>query len=412
MSHSVWMNYKIVLDLTDEQKEIFDHICHTFRFCYNWALNYCNTAYREGRNHPTFVKLASIFTEYRNDPKHKWLLDYNVQTCRYAIKNVLDGYQKFFAGQVRHPKYKKKRTADKKFKIEGSRMTFRKNGEYVHIPGFGTRNCDLIHCPGSIIPYGPNIVYHNVYLRYDGIQYWLTLSVEMIIPFDMTEFTLENEPLGIDLGVRTAATLSNGMTFESPNRQRVKILDNRRRKVQSSIYRDRQKRMAIAKRTKTKYEDVPKTKNELKREDRYRQTIRDITNLYNTTYHKISKQIANLKAKFIVVEGFDARDLLCKEKHRNANDMVHAKLSTLREFISYKCKLNGTRVITADWNYPSSQICSRCGSRHKIGPSKTYTCPECGLVIDRDLNAALNLRDFGIDYVARNGLPEYSPSIR
>jgi putative transposase len=74
-------------------------------------------------------------------------------------------------------------------------------------------------------------------------------------------------------------------------------------------------------------------------------------------------------------------------------------MATLSEYIEYKCHDNNIEVIHADREYPSSQICSKCGSLYKIGKSKTYTCPICGLIIDRDLNAAFNLRDFGINHL-------------
>ena len=265
----IWQNYRIKLYLNATQQEQFLRISNAFRFCYNWGLNFCNAEYEAGRKHPSFVTMTGAFTEYRNNPEHQWLLEFNVATCRYALKNVRTAFEKFFTKKCRYPKFKKKRYAEKKFKVDGCKITFYNNGTYVHIPGLGRRMSDLVYCGNHSIPIRPDVEYHNVYIKFDGIDYWLSLSVKMRNPIDMDEFVLPGEPLGIDIGLRTAATLSNGMEFAGVNRYREHILDNRRRKIQSAITRDIERRKTIAARTKTKYEDIPKSKNQRKREIRY-----------------------------------------------------------------------------------------------------------------------------------------------
>ena len=74
----------------------------------------------------------------------------------------------------------------------------------------------------------------------------------------------------------------------------------------------------------------------------------------------------------------------------------------LGQFIEYKCKDSGTIVLRAEDGFKSSQICSNCGHEYQIGPEEIYMCPYCGLVINRDLNAARNLRDYGINYYSEN----------
>ena len=101
------------------------------------------------------------------------------------------------------------------------------------------------------------------------------------------------------------------------------------------------------------------------------------------------------------METLKVRDMLLTDKdisrkHRDRhNKMVKdAMLYTVIDIIDTKCSNNNIPVIYADREYPSTQLCSRCGNRYYVGKSNIYHCPSCGLVIDRDYNASLNLRDF------------------
>ena len=391
---SCWQNYRIKLHNLSEDKinKIFD-IANTFRFCYNWGLEFCNKAYKEGRRHPTLVDMTSAFTEFRNSEGNEWLLEYNVATCRYAFMNVRNAFEKFFNKHCRYPRFKSKKNAEVKFKVDGNKISFHgENNRYIHIPGLGRRICDLIDCKSHNIPVGANIKYHNVYIKYDGIDFWLSLSVETEI--DILEAT--GEPLGIDVGFRNPAVLSDGTMYDPPNKHRLGILNNRRQKIQSAISKDRERRYKTARHTRTKYDEIPKSKNEIKRELAYRKTLRRISNIYKSHYHKISKDIANREPSYVVLESLDVRGLLSK-KNRPVNHYAYeARMATLAEYISYKCELKGSKVIRAPKDFKSSKICSRCGhEKTRMYGNKLYVCQSCGLHIDRDINAAINLRNYG-----------------
>lgn len=393
---SYWQNYRIKLHNLSEEKinAIFD-IANAFRYCYNWGLEFCNTAYAEGRRHPTLIDMTTAFTEFRNREGNEWLQKYNVATCRYALMNVRTAFEKFFNKFCRYPKFKSKKYAEVKFKINGCKLSFHGDGNrYAHIPGLGRRQSDLIDCKKHNIPVGPNVNYHNVYIKYDGIDFWLSLSVETFV--EEEEMKAYGEPLGIDVGYRTSAALSDGTMYDPPNKHRLNVLDNRKRKIQSAISRDRNRRYKEARRMRTKYDEIPKSKNELKRELRYKKTSHQISNLYKSHFHKISREIANRKPEYVVLEDLDVQHLLSKDK-RPTNHYVHdARLAMLIEYISYKCESVGSEVIYAPSNFPSTKTCSRCGHiKPKIYGNKIYVCPTCGLRIDRDLNAAINLKKFG-----------------
>ena len=280
------------------------------------------------------------------------------------------------------------------FQIRGERVKFYENGKYAHLPGI-TKDGIRMLCKRHRIPTGNNVEYKNVYVTYLANEFWLSLSVCARRPIysDNAEGLLD-APLGIDVGIRRAAILSDGTMYDPPNHNRSKILRNRISKLISIVQRDTRERFKQSIRTKTKYENIPKSKNQLKRIDKMRKTYRDIVNLYQGRYHQISADIVKKNPSFVVLENISVTQL-CKHDKFLTDELTQARLGVLIHYIKYKCEKNGIPVILAPKYYPSSQICSNCGNRHKPGKSVVYTCPHCGITIDRDINAARNLLDYG-----------------
>ena len=392
----IWKNYRIRLYPNEEQLSQLISICETFRFCYNWGLAFANR-YRDTHlmQPPSFYTLSDEFTVYRNS--HPWLKDFDINTCRYALMNVYTAFECYLDLRANYPRFKTKKRhgapAFRKFKVRGDRLTFwGDKKEYVHIPGFGRFKKDRIYCgTNHNIPTGPNVKYDNVYIKCDGIHFWLSMSVSTEIDDPVNTGT---EIVGIDVGIRTPATLSTGESlYMGPNK--LAMLDKRKRSLDRAYKRDLNRRKFIAERTKAKYENIPKTKNEQKRDIKRLTTYKRISNSYKYQYHVISKQIAtNPNIGTVVIEDLHVREL--QRNKFTSNIITQARLKILLRFIEYKSIENGKRVIKAPDTFPSSQICSNCGHIHKIGQGKIYRCPNCGLVIDRDYNAALNLRDYGI----------------
>lgn len=393
--------YKIKLhNITDKQRQFLMNTSDVYRFCYNWGLNCWNEYFKETGKWPYFLGLSKAFTEFRAKPENWWLRKIELSTCRYALKAVENAFKMFsIIDTNRLPKFHSKKNSSVRFHVRGDTLRFHgENGRYVRIPGSGHDPDMLIDCKKHKIPYGKNIKYDNVNVTYDGDDFWLSLSVRVYKPLIFFPY---NPPIGIDVGVRTTAALSDGTIFDGPNKQYLDTLENRRRKIQSSVTRDQEKRFEISKRTKTKYDEIPKSKNELKREKKLRSTYRRIRNIYNTHYHQISRKIADMRCEYVVIEDLHVNEMKMKS-HTNAVALGHAGLGKLCRYIEYKCTSMGTKVIRANQYFPSTQLCSRCGNRRDPGTSKTYKCRYCGLIIDRDINAAINLLDYG-----KGAMPHY-----
>ena len=375
------------------------------RFIYNWFLNYCNTNYIEnGIKYPGYNHLTKILTDMRHSKEFEWLNQYNLSVLRGGLKDLDTAFKKFFTiPRIRAPKFKKKRTDKVRFSSRGDRFGFKgKNKQYAYIPGLSECRSDLIYCANHRAPTDKDILYRNVRVSFDGINYWITFSVEteriIDLPNDHDHLYDENEPLGIDVGIRDSAVCSDGTVYNGIyHSHRLNVLRHRCNTMMAAVIRDVNRRQSIATCTKAKYEDIPESKNQLKRLKRLQRTYIQISNAYRTHYHTISKSIANKCPPWIVLEDLDFDKLYNLNAYIN-NSIHEARLSMLIDFIDYKCRDKGITVLYADKGYKSSQICSNCGSEHKCGYSKTYKCPVCGFTIDRDLNAAINLKSVGYNY--------------
>ena len=413
--------YKIKLhNLTEAQKQRAKELYGVSRFIYNLFLDMNIVNYEIGNRHrPGYEEMCKILTQLRQEGSlYHWLADYDVSVERAALKDLDEAYEKFFDSSKRlkaiqarggslkpnqrlnrFPSFKTKKKSKFKFGVRGERITFSGEGNrYVHIPGLTPGRTEKIDCKRHNIPYRQGMVYDNARIIFDGNNYWLTVSVKVARPFTVADIKRLPgvEALGVDVGIREAAVTSDRSRYQGPDKHRLAVLYNRRDAIRSAISKDIDYRMERARRTKTKYDEIPKSKNELKREAKWLKTIQQIHNLYETCYHNISKDIASKQAQVVVLETLAIDSMRRKSSVALSSDIIENRMVRLSDMIEYKCKANGSKVIRALFGYRSSQICSSCGHIHSPGDSKVYECPNCGLIIDRDYNAALNLRNYGL----------------
>ena len=373
------------------------------RFLYNFGINYCEQLKDQGKGVPNFNTFCKILTSMRNSEEFGWLKKYNVTTERYAFKDLVNAYSKFFKKINHYPKFKSKKRSTPSCVIREDRFRFKgENGEYAFIPGISKSLNDLIYIGKHPVPINKYADYDNIRIKFDGIDFWLSLSVKIRVPFVYdSPVELPGEGIGVDVGLRTTAALSDGTMFDPPDRRYLDLLRKRRNKIASSCGRDRNKRLKESIRTKTKYENIPKSKNQIKREEKYRKVCIRIRNIVRTHNHQVSRKIADRQPRFVVLETLNIGSL--EKNNRYVAPYIHThSLFQLAEFIEYKCKDIGSTVIRAPRGFKSSQICSNCGAENKVGDSKIYTCSCCGLTIDRDYNAALNLRNYGYYVLSSN----------
>lgn len=372
--------FKTMIYPTNEQAEKIIKFCNASRFAYNWAIALEEENYKNGKKFISGYDLTKRFTQFKKQEGNEWLKEISGRALKVAILNAATAYDNFFKGRTKHPKFKSKKhskmscaTHEGTTIIEKKRIRCEKLG---WIPSHKHN-----------IPIGENVKYYNHKLSFDGDNFWFSVSVE--VGGDTPSSIEKTEPIGIDLGIKTLATCSNGKSYNKAN---IKKYKKKLKRLQKQASRQYQKMIDKSKRTKTKFSQLPKSKNLLKLESKIRKYYRKIDNTLTTNIHTITKELVSLNPSAIIIEDLNVSGM---RKNRHLSEKVNeAKFREFRRQLEYKCEWNNINLIIADRWYPSSKLCSYCGhKKDKLSLSeRTYVCEECGCIIDRDYNAALNLK--------------------
>ena len=228
----------------------------------------------------------------------------------------------------------------------------------------------------------------NPRITFDRKYWYLSYSYEI----KPEQIVSEQDTLGIDLGIKDLAIFSNGEHHRNINKDKtIKVLRKRLRHIQRQISRKYEANAVINKNGKKIYH---KTKNIEKLEHAERLLYRRISNIQKTYMYEVINAALRTKSQTIVLEDLNVKGMM--QNPRLARAIQEENLSRFRQMLIYKCERYGINLVIADRFYPSSKTCSSCGSiKHNLKLSdRTYKCECCGLVIDRDYNAALNLEKY------------------
>ena len=377
--------FKTMIYPNKEQAEKIIKFCNASRFCYNWSIALEEENYKNGGTFISAYDLTKRFTEFKKQEGNEWLKEISGRALKVAILNAGKSYENFFKGKSKHPKFKSKKNSKMSCAThEGTTIIEKKQ---IRCEKLG-----WIKSHKHNIPIGENVKYFNPKLSYDGINFWFSVSVE--INDNNTDINKpKTEPIGIDLGIKTLATCSNGIICEKPN---IKKLKKKLKRFQRKASRQYQKMLDESKRTKTKFNKLYKSKNLIKLEKQIKKQYIKITNVLTTNIHTFTKSLINLNPQAIVIEDLNVKGMM-KNKHLSEK-IAEAKFYEIRRQLEYKCNWYGINLIIADRWYASSKICSHCGNKKKklSLSERIYVCEECGCVIDRDFNASINLKNLAM----------------
>ncbi len=198
---------------------------------------------------------------------------------------------------------------------------------------------------------------------------------------------LTDEVIGIDVGIKELAVCSNGMKFKNINKtNEVKKLVKKLRRLQRNV----SKKYELNKEGST----FVKTSNIIKLEKKVKLVHRKLANIRKNYIHQTTNKIVKTKPSKVVMENLNIKGMM-KNKHLS-KAIAKQCLHEFKRQMEYKCEFHGIKLILADTWYPSSKTCSDCGHLKKDLKlaDRTYNCSECGLKIDRDYNASLNLSNY------------------
>ena len=369
--------YKTRLVINKNQEHYFKGCVGAARYVYNWGLNDRIERYKQGVNTTRYeqnVRFNSIKRELC-----PWILDYPYVIIQEEFGNLDTAYKNFFTRikqgkeKAGFPKFKSKYKDNQSFSLRGS---IRVDINKIKLPIIGwVKLAQKNYFPDDV-----KILKATVSER---AGYWfVSMQVEEEIEDPQPR---DENVIGIDLGIKSIAVISDGKTFDNP-----KTLKQYEKKL-ATLQRE------LSRRTKGG-SNYDKTKQKITR------LHYKIASIRNTSLHEISNYTVNkTKASKIVMEDLNVKGMMTNRRLSKA--LADASISELKRQIQYKAGWNGVEFVLADRWFASSKTCSGCGSKKdKLKLSeRTYVCTECGLIIDRDLNAALNLASYKVDSEPANG---------
>lgn len=364
---------KVRLFPTQEQETKLWQSVGTARFIYNWTLAKQQENYKNGGK---FIKDNDLRKEITLLKKNElsWLNDVSNNVAKQAVKDACNAYKSFFKGLVTFPKFKSRKKSKPSFYNDTSKLKVRTKKVLIEKIGWIKTNEQI-----------PDTKYTNPRISFDGKYWYLAVGIEKA----KATIKLTNQTIGIDIGIKDLAICSDGTKFNNINKTKtVKKLEKRLKRQQKQISRKYEK--SKKKVGENRYQ-FSKTKNIIKLEKQIKFLYRRLSNIRNNHLHQVTNAIVKTKPSKIVIETLNIKGMM-KNKHLS-KAISQQGLHRFKTYLQYKCEYCGIELVEADKWYPSSKLCSCCGNKKdKLSLSeKTYICEKCGAVIDRDLNAAINL---------------------
>ena len=362
--------YKYRIYPTDEQKVLFAKTFGCCRFVYNWALNMKITAYKERKETLGNVYLTNLMKKELKT-EHEWLTEVNSQSLQSALRNLDTAYTNFFRNTkaVGFPRYRSRKDRQSFLCPQHCRVDFSKNT--------------------ITIPKAKNIpaVLHR---KFRGIVKTVTISMtssgryfaSVLVDTDIQEkpkSAVKNDTtIGIDLGIKTLAVCSDGRIFDNPKNLRKSL--NRLALLQKRLSR-RQKGSSNRNKARIKVARLQER----------------ISNQRKDTLHKITYTLTHdSQVRTICMEDLNVKGII--RNHHLAQSVSDASLGIFLTMLEYKCKWYGVNFVKIDRFAPSSKTCGKCGYVYKglKLSDRSWICPDCGMLHDRDYNAACNIKEFGL----------------
>jgi len=383
--------YKVELKPTRQQLQQINQSLGICRWLYNAYLAKNQSLYEQFKNGEIDKKKAFMsandFDKYINNEvkvldEYKWINDCGSKARKKAICNGELAYKKFFKGEAQFPKFKKKdksqvslyfpKNNKTDFKIERHRVNI-PTLKWVKLKEFG------------YIPTNANVINGTVSKQAD--RYYLSIVCEVE---EVENHRPKTEPIGVDLGLKDFAIMSNETVKKNINKtSRVKKLEKKLKREQVRLSR---KYECLKKQNKNR-------KGEATRQNIHKQVVKvqrlhqRLANIRTDYINKCVSEIVEQKPSSITIEDLNVKGMM-KNRHLS-KAVAQQKFYEFRTKLTNKCKQQGIELRVVDTWYPSSKLCSCCGNIKKDLKlsDRVYVCNKCGLVIDRDLQASINLRE-------------------
>lgn len=378
--------FKVRLFPNEVQTQLLWKHINAGRFVWNYALAEQLSRYKSGEKHLNKYNLMSIFIVLKQSEEYAWLKEVASHTISTVCIDLDKAYTNFFKKISGKPKFKKKGKCKNAFPVRYENIYFANN--CVNIEKIGK----IKYRSDKELPQGRNVCkFTNPRIAFENNKWILSFGMEC----ESQTRELNDFSVGIDLGVKELAVVAYGekyyKVYKNINKsKRVKTLKHKLVHLQRKVSRKYETN------NKHKVYDTKwhKSNGILKTEEQIRKIYNQLSNIRKDYTHQTTHKIVLLLPKRVVMEDLNVSGMM---KNRHLSKAIAEQM--FYEFIrqmKYKCEYNGIEFVQVDRFYPSSKTCHKCGCiKHNLKLSdRTYICSECGEVIDRDLNAAINLANY------------------
>ena len=374
-------SFKTEINPTEEQKVKIRKTIGTCRYIYNFYLAHNKELHDNGEK---FMSGKSFSVWLNNEylpknPDKLWMKEVSSKSVKRSIENGCVAFTRFFKHQSAFPNFKKKGKSDvKMYFVKNNPKDCRCERHRMNIPSLGwVRMKEKGYVPTTKDGY----VMKSGHVSIKADRYYVSVLIE--IPNNKTADN-SNEGIGIDLGLKDFAIVSNGKTYKNINKSaKLKKLEKQLIREQRSLSR---KYENLKKGESTQRANIQKQKLKVQK---LHHKIDDIRTDY---INKTIAEMVKTKPSYITIEDLNVSGMM-KNKHLS-KAVASQKFYEFRTKLQAKCKENGIELRVVDRWYPSSKTCHCCGAIRKDLKlsDRIFQC-DCGYIEDRDFNAALNLRD-------------------
>ena len=386
---SYFKGYKIRLYPTKEQERMFWMHIGCCRYVWNHMLEVQINNYKNCGKFIGAFSMCNVLTRLKQDGEHGWLYEVSNASLQNECKDLEAALKMMRKAKNGFPKFKSKKSDKKSFPVSSDKNALYFSEKHIKIPKVGK----VKYKTDFSLPFGTNReTICNPRISFNGSKWFLSFAMEC----ENQVHQLTDKPMGVDLGTRKLAIVAFGSDekiFYNINKtSEMKKLEAKKRHYQRVQAR---KYEAFKKRTGR----YGKTNNIIRTEDKIRKIDAKLSNIRHNYIHQITHELISQLPRRVTMEDLNIQQLM-KNKHQ-AKDIQKACWYEFIRQMKYKCEWNGIEFCQVDRYYPSSKTCSCCGYIDRnLGSKETYVCPECGLVIDRDINAAINLMTYYDRYAA------------
>lgn len=374
-------SFKTEINPSEEQKVKIRKTIGTCRFIYNFYLAHNKELHENGKKFMSSNKFRVwLNNEYvPKHPEYSWIKEAYSKAVTQAVNNGQTAFTRFFNHKSAFPRFKKKGKSDvKMYFVKNNPKDCRCERHRINIPSLGWVR---IKEKGYIPTTKDGYVIKSGHVSIKADRYYVSVLIE--IP-DNRIANNSNEGIGIDLGLKDFAVVSNGTSYKNINKSaKLKKLEKQLIREQRSLSR--------------KYENVKKggptqRANIQKQRLKVQKLHHRIDNIRTDYINKTIAEIVKTKPSYITIEDLNVLGMM-KNKHLS-KAVASQKFYEFRTKLQAKCNENGIELRVVDRWFPSSKTCHCCGAIKKDLKlsDRTFTC-DCGYIEDRDFNAALNLRD-------------------